>query len=219
MNSLTQAAESLRNAAAMAESFATVLHSSAISPTGSNSGLSHLNMFPNFANAGLPQQLQQQLQQQGHSAAASQITQQLLQQLAQQNEVAQFQNQQSARKDEPAPRKRKRGAAADGEGKSERKKRVKDPDAPKRPPSAYLLFQNQVRKEMVKQHDGLPYHEVLGEIAKKWAEMPDDQKKVRSRSNVFFRLFPSSCMCYSVCLWNTNSASLSLSCMSQTHPE
>ena len=178
MNSLNQAAESLRNAAAMAESFANVLHTTSLSP--SSSGLSHLNLFPNFANTGLPPQLQQQLQQQGHSAAASQFSQQLLQQLAQQNEAAgaHFQSQQVAKKDEPAPRKRKRGSAVEGDEKPGRKRRVKDPNAPKRPPSAYLLFQNQVRKEMVKQHDGLPYHEVLGEIAKRWAVMPDEQKKV-----------------------------------------
>jgi protein-tyrosine-phosphatase len=181
VNSLTQTAEALRNAASMAETFAAALHTTALSPGGSSSTQSPLlNLFPNFANSGLPSQLQQQLQQQGHSAA-SQLSQQIIQHLAQQSDqlLQQQQGNAAGQKEEPTRRKRKRvSAAAGGDEKPTRKRRVKDPDAPKRPPSAYLLFQNEVRKEMVKQHDGLPYHEVLAEIAKRWGEMSDEQKRV-----------------------------------------
>ncbi|KDQ12713.1 hypothetical protein BOTBODRAFT_90657, partial [Botryobasidium botryosum FD-172 SS1] len=43
-----------------------------------------------------------------------------------------------------------------------------------RPPSAYLLYQNEVRHEVKKQHDGLPYHEVLGKISGQWSDLTDE---------------------------------------------
>jgi hypothetical protein len=68
------------------------------------------------------------------------------------------------------------------EVKKERKARVvkeKDPNAPKRPPSAYLLFQNDVKDEIRKTHADIPYKDVLQVISAKWKELPPDQKKVR----------------------------------------
>jgi len=68
----------------------------------------------------------------------------------------------------PKPEKRKRGG--------DKVKKAKDPNAPKRPPSAYLLFQNDVRKDMQAQFPDKPYHEVLSEISKKWSAMSEEQK-------------------------------------------
>ena len=68
--------------------------------------------------------------------------------------------------DEPMGKKRKRGE--------------KDPDAPKRPGSAYLLYQNRIRKEMKETHPNLTYKELLNEIGKSWAGMSDEDKKVRA---------------------------------------
>ncbi|EJD54105.1 HMG-box [Auricularia subglabra TFB-10046 SS5] len=66
-------------------------------------------------------------------------------------------------------RKRRRG---------DKEKKVRDPDLPKRPPSAYLLYQNEVRKDMQEKFKHLPYKEVLGEIAKSWGAMSDADKKM-----------------------------------------
>ncbi|EPT03167.1 hypothetical protein FOMPIDRAFT_1116461 [Fomitopsis schrenkii] len=69
----------------------------------------------------------------------------------------------------------KRKARGDVEGKKTRKK--KDPLAPKRPPSSYLLFQNEVRSELKKTHPGMPNNELLGMIAKQWSEMSQGEKE------------------------------------------
>lgn len=91
----------------------------------------------------------------------------------------------------PAARGRKRRADVDGaepevdeNGKKKRKraapgeKKVKDPNAPKRPPSAYLLFQNEVRKEMQEKFPNSPYHDVLNKISERWKKMSEEEKKV-----------------------------------------
>ncbi|KIS65779.1 uncharacterized protein UMAG_11298 [Mycosarcoma maydis] len=59
-----------------------------------------------------------------------------------------------------------------------KEKRLRDPDAPKRPPSAYLLFQNEVRQEIRKKHPGMPYSEVLGKVSEAWKALTDDQRRV-----------------------------------------
>ncbi|CAE6449988.1 unnamed protein product [Rhizoctonia solani] len=59
---------------------------------------------------------------------------------------------------------------------STRKK--KDPLAPKRPPSAYILYQNDVRKQMQDKYIGLPYSDVLGKISESWQTLEESKKKV-----------------------------------------
>ncbi|THH01745.1 hypothetical protein EW026_g1016 [Hermanssonia centrifuga] len=72
---------------------------------------------------------------------------------------------------------KRKGRAEDGDdGKKKRKTKEKDPNAPKRPASSYLLFQNEVRQELKAQHPGLPNNELLNKIAKAWSEMPKEQK-------------------------------------------
>ena len=65
--------------------------------------------------------------------------------------------------------------------KRTRKKAVKDPNAPKRPPSAYILFQNEVREKTREENQGLPYRQVLDVISQKWKGMPLDERKVSWR--------------------------------------
>ncbi|WVN90223.1 uncharacterized protein L203_105459 [Cryptococcus depauperatus CBS 7841] len=65
--------------------------------------------------------------------------------------------------------------------KKERKKKekkAKDPNAPKRPPSAYILFQNEVREEIRRSNPGMVYKDILGIISQKWKDLPDPQKKI-----------------------------------------
>lgn len=67
-------------------------------------------------------------------------------------------------------------------GKKQRvkkEKKPKDPNAPKRPPSAYLLFQNDVRESIRQANPGMPYKEILSVIANRWKDLSDSQRKVR----------------------------------------
>ncbi|ORY69302.1 hypothetical protein BCR35DRAFT_308105 [Leucosporidium creatinivorum] len=68
-----------------------------------------------------------------------------------------------------------------GDGKKRKRekkaKKVKDPNAPKRPASAYLEFQNAVRAQFREADPALPYSEVLRKIADTWSHMSVDDKK------------------------------------------
>ena len=63
-------------------------------------------------------------------------------------------------------------------------KKPRDPNAPKRPPSSYLLFQNDVRNELKAKNPNLSNNELLGAISKLWADMPQEQKDVRLTSKL-----------------------------------
>ncbi|WWC63213.1 uncharacterized protein I303_105813 [Kwoniella dejecticola CBS 10117] len=63
----------------------------------------------------------------------------------------------------------------------ERKKKDKkprDPNAPKRPPSAYIFFQNEIRDEIRNSNPGMSYKDILGVISLKWKDLTDAQRKV-----------------------------------------
>lgn len=62
--------------------------------------------------------------------------------------------------------------------RAKKEKKPKDPNAPKRPPSAYLLFQNDVRENIRTANPTLPYKEILGVIASRWKELDEPQRKV-----------------------------------------
>ena len=83
----------------------------------------------------------------------------------------------------------KRKSRGDADGKKTRKK--KDPLAPKRPPSSYLLFQNEVRSELKKTHPGMPNNELLGMISKQWSEMSQEEKEVCMLTLVLFNSSPT----------------------------
>jgi len=80
-------------------------------------------------------------------------------------------------------RKRSSKETADGAtGKRVRKeKKLKDPNAPKRPPSAYLLYQNAVRDETRQKFPDVPYQVLLAEISKAWHNLSDAERQVRTR--------------------------------------
>jgi hypothetical protein len=40
-------------------------------------------------------------------------------------------------------------------------KRIKDPNAPKRPPTSYIMFQNDIREELRQKNPGIPYKGML----------------------------------------------------------
>jgi hypothetical protein len=87
----------------------------------------------------------------------------------------------NAMKDDKATagkRKRKADATEEGEAPKRRKRKPKDPNAPKRPASSYILFQNEVRKELKASHPNISNHELLNMIAKQWQEMSEEDKAV-----------------------------------------
>ncbi|RKO88510.1 high mobility group box domain-containing protein [Blyttiomyces helicus] len=66
-------------------------------------------------------------------------------------------------------------------GRKKRKK--KDPEAPKRPMSAYFLYLNDHRDEVSKQMPDAPHKNVVKEIANRWRELTDFDKQVGAGSD------------------------------------
>merc|ERR1711862_905037 len=79
-------------------------------------------------------------------------------------------------KDRRMPPKGKRGRPKKGEEKKQRKK--KDPNAPKRPMSAYFLFMNATRPTVRKENPDASIGEVAKILGKMWGEIePEDKAK------------------------------------------
>lgn len=81
------------------------------------------------------------------------------------------------------PRKRRGVMISEGGDGRKRKREVKekDPNAPKRPASAYLLFQNQVRSKYKTANPNLPQSDLLQLISQQWSNMPQEEKQVYQR--------------------------------------
>lgn len=58
-------------------------------------------------------------------------------------------------------------------------RKPRDKDAPKQPPSAYLLFQNEVRKEIKNEHPTMNHLDLLREVSKLWTTVSEKEKGVR----------------------------------------
>jgi hypothetical protein len=87
-------------------------------------------------------------------------------------------------------KKRKAEQDAEGAGKGKRakkEKKIKDPNEPKRPPSAYLAYQNAVRDDLKKAQPDIPYAALIGQIGEKWKSMTDEEKKVSFGRGSLFR--------------------------------
>ena len=88
------------------------------------------------------------------------------------------------------PTKGKRKVASspeDGDASKKRKRPIKpkDPNAPKRPASSYILFQNEVRKQLKELHPELSNADLLSLISEQWKNMSDDQKEASRVLSVF----------------------------------
>ena len=86
--------------------------------------------------------------------------------------------------------KGKRKAASspeDGDASKKRKRatKPKDPNAPKRPASSYILFQNEVRKELKERHPDLTNADLLSLISEQWKSMSDEQKEASRVVSIF----------------------------------
>jgi len=79
----------------------------------------------------------------------------------------------------PVSRKRKLADLTEDAGKRrKREKKAKDPNAPKAPPSAYIMFQNDVRNRVRAEHPGVQYKELMGMISKQWNALTTEKKQV-----------------------------------------
>lgn len=67
----------------------------------------------------------------------------------------------------------------DDGAKKKRKRTLKDPNAPKRPVTAYLQFQNEVKNEVQEENRDKAYKDILRLVAEKWKGLPDHVKQVR----------------------------------------
>ncbi|KAJ6543945.1 hypothetical protein B0H19DRAFT_291684 [Mycena capillaripes] len=82
-----------------------------------------------------------------------------------------------------APSNGKRKAAADEDdepisnGKRKRVAKKKDPNAPKRPASSYLLFQNEVRKDVKERFPTLSNTELLTVIKNQWGAIREREEE------------------------------------------
>jgi len=63
---------------------------------------------------------------------------------------------------------------------AEKKKRKRDPNEPRRPPSAYLLFTADVREGVQKANTDMKPAEVMSKLASMWKDLSDAQKRVPS---------------------------------------
>ncbi|KAG2147940.1 high mobility group box domain-containing protein, partial [Suillus clintonianus] len=60
--------------------------------------------------------------------------------------------------------------------KKKREKRIKDPNAPKGPASAYILFQNDIRSAYKKEHPDMSNKELLRLIGDQWKTLAEEKK-------------------------------------------
>ena len=63
----------------------------------------------------------------------------------------------------------------------EKTKRVRDPNEPRRPPSAYLLFTSKARADVTKSEPELKPAEVMSKLAEMWKDLSDSDKQVLLR--------------------------------------
>ena len=62
--------------------------------------------------------------------------------------------------------------------KEKKEKKVKDPNQPKRPASAYLLFQNEVRPNLQLAETEMSYLDAMKKVSEMWKDLTPEQRKV-----------------------------------------
>lgn len=72
-------------------------------------------------------------------------------------------------------------------GKRKRVAKIpKDPDAPKRPASSYLLFQNEIRAQLKEENPNMNNSDLVKHISARWATMTAEDKTVGQREVLRF---------------------------------
>lgn len=62
--------------------------------------------------------------------------------------------------------------------KQKKSKADKDPNAPKKPLTAFMLYTNKRRAEVMKENPGMKITEISTIIGKEWKELTDEEKNV-----------------------------------------
>lgn len=70
------------------------------------------------------------------------------------------------------------GATDEGGKRRRREKKPKDPNAPKAPPSAYILFQNEIRNAVRAQNPDIQYRDLMTLISQQWNGLSPEKKQV-----------------------------------------
>ncbi|KAG6918491.1 hypothetical protein DXG01_013851 [Tephrocybe rancida] len=83
---------------------------------------------------------------------------------------------------EKKSRKRKGAADIEDDKPAKRKRKAKDPNAPKRPASSYIMFQNDIRKDLKEKNPHLSNPDLLALISQKWSEMSEEDKAVYNKA-------------------------------------
>lgn len=72
----------------------------------------------------------------------------------------------------------------------------KDPDAPKRPFSPYMLFVTSFREQLKAKHPNATFSEVAKLMAESWKELPEEEKKVDGSPSILSTIFTNNyCRC------------------------
>ncbi|KAI0069237.1 HMG-box [Artomyces pyxidatus] len=71
----------------------------------------------------------------------------------------------------------------DGKKKRRVARKPKDPNAPRRPASSYIFFQNDIRKRLRSEFPDITYTEIMARISKMWGEMTLEQKEVYAKQS------------------------------------
>nr|XP_035146886.1 high mobility group protein B1-like [Callithrix jacchus] len=69
--------------------------------------------------------------------------------------------------------------------KGETKKKFKDPNAPKRPPSAFFLFCSEYRPKIKGEHPSLPIGDVVKKLGEMWNNTAADDKQPYEKKEKF----------------------------------
>jgi len=78
--------------------------------------------------------------------------------------------------DMPPKGSKKKGAKGKAARKGKKEKKVKDPNAPKRPMSAYFLFMNAYRPKVKKENPDFGIGDIAKELGRQWAEIAPAEK-------------------------------------------
>jgi len=63
----------------------------------------------------------------------------------------------------------------------QKKKKAKDPNAPKNPMSAYTIFYKHTRPEIIKASPGMPNREVMAEVGRMWRSLDEEAREPYTR--------------------------------------
>eukprot|EP00039_Didymoeca_costata_P017955 m.331504 g.331504 ORF g.331504 m.331504 type:complete len:127 (+) comp16746_c0_seq1:159-539(+) len=70
-----------------------------------------------------------------------------------------------------------KGKGAKGKGAAKKQRKKKDPNAPKRGMSAFMIYANEVRAEVKEDHPGIGFGELGKKLGELWRGLSDSEKK------------------------------------------